>query len=954
MAHKGFTAVETLLTLGIIAITAGVSAPLYRTYQLRSDLDTAIEQSKHALERAQVLARAGQNDSLWGYAASEGILFQGEAFAIREPALDELYVIPGTVRVSGLTEVVFQRVSGEPIVTGDIVYEAGNGERRVISVTAEGTLGVSPLLPPVEEASSSSVTASEGASASSVLSGTSSAASAGSTASTGSTGSTGSAASSEPEGPTTGGSSVSSAATCEDAFTLLPDGTVETTGTVDATVKVLGTQVSEGAGGTSAKVVVSVSTDEGDTWTPLFGGSAIRGGEEEVVSNLPSGTKLLVRVNGRHSWLFNRTFLSNNSAGHMLILRNGHLVPSATYDAFGNPVSLAPFLRTLIENGRIKVHPHAVLFLTELDALWKGSSKFQDAVIQVSFAVKPGSCAQENDPKVKIIFDRLENQGAGDMKRRVYVGEQAVLFNEDQWIPLTSMGVTMTDDTLVENVPGLSVERRSGVLRVLLHGSHLIPSGKEIVDARVIFDRAQVSSVEADAGQNAPESLKDGIVNDGPSGDEATIASDGRSVLYQTRVTTADDAVLIRWTLAGASSSAASGASSSSVSLPASASSASSVTGGEEQQGSASSLSLPPDPCAAAYSLDDRGRIVLGEPADVAFTVLGSFATYGASGPMIHVRLNASFDGGSVWRGLYNFRDILSGDTQTFRDVPAGSVVSLSAEGRYSWLFKRIATLTDHADRVKVLRPGNAVPALGMLATPTRLKPFLRDRIADGRITLSRRQVLALVELQDLDETADYQDAVVLISLSKPASGGVCGESETSGPSSAASSGASSASSVIAGAKMTICHYTPSDRMHPTTIEVAESAWPAFSAMGDRPGACESDEDGDGISNQEDFCPGTYLPESAPTEFMLFSRYALTGTTGIFREGPRKRVSAFSLNDTRGCSCEQLVDVAEGVREYYFTAEPLLLRELKSLFPFYTNGARQFGCGAAILRMARP
>lgn len=951
MAHKGFTAVETLLTLGIIAITTGVSVPLFRTYQLRSDLDTAVEQAKHALERAQVLARAGQNDSMWGYAASEGVLFQGEAFAIREPASDEFYVVPGTVHVSGLPEVVFQRVSGEPMTIGEIVYEAGNGERRIVSVTAEGNLALSPVLPPVEEEtmSSASAEASEGATSSEPGS---SAASAGtsetSTASAGSTGSTGSSGSEDQPGGT-GGSS--SAATCEDTFTLLPDGTVETTGTVDATVKVLGSQVSEGAGGGSARIVVSMSTDEGETWTPLFGGAAIRGAEEETVSNLPSGTRLLVRVNGRHSWLFNRTFLSNNSAGHMLILRNGHVLPSTTYDAFGNVVSLAPFLRAVIENGHVKIHPHAILFLTELDALWKGSSKFQDAVIQVSFAVKPGSCAQTTDPKVKIVFDRLENQGAGDLKRRAYVGEQGILFAEDQWIPLSAAGVTMTDDDLVENVPGMAVERRSGVVRVLLHGSHFIPSGKELADARIVFDRAQVTSVESDAVQNAAEGMSDGIVNDGSAGDEVTVAEDGRSVLFQTRVTAADDAVLIHWNVASsASSSVASGASSSAASTASSTSAE-----GEETDLSGSGSDLPADACAAAYTTDDHGRIVLSEKADVAFTVLGSYATYGANGPMIHVRLNASLDGGNTWHGLFNFRDILGGDTQTFRDVPAGSVISLSAEGRYSWLFKRVANLADHADRVKFLRPGNTLPGFGALAS-ARLRPFLRDRVADGQISLGRRQVLALVELQDLDDTADFQDAVTLISVSKPASGGVCGTAATSSAVSSVTGGgaSSSVSSQIIGPKMTVCHFPAADRMHPVTVEIAESAWSAFSAMGDRLGACESDDDGDGVFNNQDFCPGTYMPESVPTEFMLFSRYSLTSTTGIFREGPRKSVSSFSLTDTRGCSCEQLVDVAEGVRAYYFDSEPLLLRELKSLFPFYTNGARQFGCGAAILRMARP
>lgn len=942
MARKGFTAVEMLLTLGVVAITAGMSVPLYRTYQLRSDLDTAVEQARHALERAQVLARAGQNDSMWGYAASEAILFQGEAFGIREPSADELYILPATVRVSGLSEVVFQRVTGEPLTSGEMIYESTGGERYIITIVPDGSLTVSPLLPPAEEQSSSSEGASEGVASSAPGS------SAGSTAlSSVSAGSSAASTDSESSIPTDEGGGTGDAGgpvTCDDAFVLLSDGTVETTGTVDATIKVLGSQVSTGAGGTAAKVVVSMSTDDGDTWVPLFGGKAVKGGEEEVISNLPSGTKLLVQVNGRHSWLFNRTFRSHNSEGHILALRNGHALPVALYDAFGNTAGLAPFLRAIIENGRVKIHPKAVVFFTELDALWKGSSKFQDAVIQVTFAVKPGSCAQTTDPKVKILFDRIENQGAGDAKRRVYVGEQAVLFAEDQWIPLTVAGVTMVDNALVENVPGIAMERRSGVLRVLLHGSHVIPSGKEIVDARLIFDRAQISSVEADTGQNAPEAFMDEIVNDGPDGDEVTIAADGRSVLFQTRVTAADDAILIHWNVADAAASASSFASSQ-------ASSASSQTGEEDQSAS----SLPADPCAAAYTVDDRGRMVLQEKADVTFTVAGSHATYGPNGPMIQVRLNASFNGGGTWNGLFNFRNILAGDTQTFRDVPAGSVISLSAEGRYSWLFKRVANLADHADRVKLLRPGSMVPAVGLLATPSRLRPFLRDRIVDGSILLGPRQALALVELQDLDATADFQDAAVVMTMSKPASDGVCGDVETETQVSSASSATSSLSAPEDGGfKMTICHFPSTDRMHPVTVEIAEAAWPAHSAMGDRLGACESDDDGDGIPNAEDFCAGTYLPESVPTEFMLFNRYALAGTTGVFREGPRKRVSAFSLSDTRGCSCEQLVDVAEGVREYHFGSEPLLLRELKSLFPFYTNGARQFGCGTAILRMSRP
>jgi len=1070
MAHKGFTAIETLLTLGIIAVTAGMSIPLYRTYQVRNDLDIAVEQAKHALERAQVLARAGQNDSLWGYEAVEGVLFQGESFEVRESQADETYIVPGGITVSGLTEVVFQRVSGEPVAAGEMFFEAANGERRSVTIDEGGSLTASDILPPEEEQQASSAASLSEASSSSEEASSASSSDIGSPSENcangidddgdmntdcsdsdcaatpacpetscsdnlddnnngdidcldlsccgdshcappadmgrcietmGSCGNgadddkdgyidcadfscqqgdqqclfqggehcsdavdndgndltdcsdpacsileicganhSSSSSSSESSNSDSTSSSSNSEASCSDTFTILQDGTVQTTGSVDATINVLGSQVSDGAGGKSARVVVSMSTDDGETWVPLFDGKAVKGGEETVVPNLPSGTRLLLRVNGRHSWLFNRTFASHNAQGYMLVLRNGNNLPAASYDVFNNSANMAAFLRAIIENKKIKIHPHAVVFLTELDALWKGSSKFQDAVVQVQFSMKPGSCAQDADPKVKIVFDRLENTGNGDVARRIFVGENAIAFAEGQWIPLATAGISITDSSLVEAVPGMAVERRSGIVRVLLRGSHLGESNKEIADARVIFENAVVESVDNDSGQNATENPTDGIVNDGSSGDEVTVADGNASVSFQTRVTSADDAILIHWKLGQASSVSSSAASQSS----------------EGSADSESSTDADLDVCAAATSIDNQGRIVLGEKADVTYTVLGSYATYGVNGPMVHVRINTSLDGGSSWRGLFNFRDILAGDTQTFRDVPAGSVLALSAEGRYSWLFKRVVRSGEQAGRLKLLRNGDLLPGIGLLNNPIQLKSFLSDRISEGKAKIARRDLMAIVELQDLDDSADYQDAVVLISIVKPASGGgVCGVATSSSVSTSSSSSAdSSTSSESEADKITVCHFPTQDRMHPQTLSISVSAWDTHESHGDRRGACAGDDDGDTVSNAQDFCPNTYMPESTPLEFMLLDRFALTSTTGVFRRGPQKRISAFSLADTRGCSCEQLVDVAEGVREYYFTQEPLLLRELKSLFPFYTSGARQYGCGSAILRMARP
>ena len=969
---------ETLLTLGIIAITAGVTIPLYRNYQVRSDLDIATEYTVQGLHRAQVLSQAGQNDAIWGFSAREGVLFQGEAYSVRDTSFDEVYPLPSSVSVSGILEVTFKRVSGIPNQTGEIILEALNGDRRIITVSADGLLGLSEILTPEAQlpgySSSSGTVGSDGSSSfgaeqSSAASGGD--ASAGNSSAGGAAG--GEASSNDAGGNGSAGSSastssISSEPTCEDQFTVKDDGTIQTTGTVDATVKVLGSAVTYGTGGPDVKVRVSASTDGGQTWISLFDDKNVSGGEQQVLRNLPSGTKLLFKVNGRHSWLFNRTFQSNDSGGHMLVLRNGSALPA--FDAFANQSSLASFLRGVLDtNGHIKIGKHDAIFLTELDTLWKTSADFQDAVIQTSFAAEPGSCAESADPKFKVVFDRLENQGNGNAAHRIYVGSQAIAYAEDQWIPLQVAGTDVVDGGMTEDVPGLAAERQLGAIRILSFGSHPMLSGKEIVDARIVFDHALIEEVVNGSWQNATENPFDGIVNDGSGGDEVTVAADKTSALFQTRVAGENDAILIRWkkgqTSSSSSSNAASsqgsaGSSGSAGSTSSNTSSTSSASGQTSSDGNAASGGTtsdgmgPADPCAALYTLDSKGRIVLGEKADVTFQILGSSATYGTNGPDIRVRFNTSFDAGATWKALFRFRDIVTGDMETFDDVPAGSVIALSAEGRYSWLFKRVARSGDSDGRLRILRPGEKIPALGLLRSPSHLKQFFRDVLNEGKVKLGRKQLLVLAELQDFDDHTDFQDAVVVVTLEKPASNGICGADTgdtgiSSGHSSSVAGDASFASSTEQ--MMTICHYPPGNQKKSQTLEIDVSAWPAHSAHGDRQGACESDQDGDGVPNADDLCPDTYSPESVPTETMLFKRYALTEGGNIFREGPRKKVSRYTLADTRGCSCEQLVDVAENKRSYNFVQFPSLERQMRSLFPFYTEGARQFGCGSAILNM---
>lgn len=70
------------------------------------------------------------------------------------------------------------------------------------------------------------------------------------------------------------------------------------------------------------------------------------------------------------------------------------------------------------------------------------------------------------------------------------------------------------------------------------------------------------------------------------------------------------------------------------------------------------------------------------------------------------------------------------------------------------------------------------------------------------------------------------------------------------------------------------------------------------------------DDDGDGILNPDDLCADTVIPESVPTVRLGTNRWALVDGDGLFDtshpegEGPG---FVFSLEDTAGCSCEQII-----------------------------------------------
>lgn len=970
MMRRAFTAIEVLLTLGVIAVTAGVSVPLYRNFQIRNDLDLAVAQTVHGLARAQLLSQSGQSDGAWGFRVPEGTVFTGISYELRDATHDEVISLPQDITVSGVTEVMFERVTGKPSVTGIIIFTAGNGDTRTITVSDQG------VLIPSDVAAASSDAFAGGSNASGGSNGSDASGASGGDSSTGSTGGTGGSGGSSTvsssggtggtdgtDGGTTGGStgdnggassssssSSTSSVACTDRFSVDDDGTIEAAGTVDATFTVLGTGRKDDDQETSVKF--SASDDDGDTWSDLFEGTDVDGGKSHVKKNITAGKKIVFKVHGSRGWLFDKTFRSNDRSGHIRVLRKGDKVPDNAF--FKNRDGIPAYLKNILDSdNRISIDKYDAVLLTQLGNV-DDNAKFSDAVILVHFDQESGSCARNSDPKFKITFERVENTGKGDTARAVFAGPKPVAYMEDQWIPLLGSGSrTMIDGGMTEDVQGIAVERKDGSIRVLLHGSHP-GDGKEIVDARVTFSHATVTGVANDtSGNNKTEDPFNSVVNDGAGGDEVKTASDSGSVLFQTRVTAADDGIIIYWKDIVASSSASS-----------------------SSAGSRTSSSSDDDQCAASYVLGNNG-ITLSEEADIGFKILGSYATHGKGGPKVDVRMQVSTDDGVTWKPLFGYKNVKGGEADVLRDLASGTKMRFRVEGRSGWLFNKSTTTGDGTSRIRILKNGDATPNTANFKSPGKLQTFVKSRVSQGKAVASKKELVMLTELQDLDAAADYQDVAVVVTIEKPARGGVCGipaesssgssaeagsaNSGTSGSShtSVAGSATSSSSSSSSGEsddskrKITICHFPPGNPKNAQTISVAQSAWASHELHGDRQGACTGDEDGDGIQNGDDLCPGTYVPEGVPTSSLIFKRYALTSNEFAFRQGPRRQVSEFTLSDTRGCSCEQIIDVAENVKAYRFGQFPNLLTQIRSLFPFYTDGARKQGCGKTVLQMVQ-
>ncbi len=139
---KGFTLVEILLSLAILAVLIAVSAPVYQQLQSQNGMDNLTTIVAQDMRRAQSHARASDGGLPWGVDISSNTvtLFEGSSYASRVQAYDETYAFSSDITVSGLLDVVFSELSGDPQSIGTTTFSVSSGATRTLSLNAHGTI----------------------------------------------------------------------------------------------------------------------------------------------------------------------------------------------------------------------------------------------------------------------------------------------------------------------------------------------------------------------------------------------------------------------------------------------------------------------------------------------------------------------------------------------------------------------------------------------------------------------------------------------------------------------------------------------------------------------------------------------------------------------------------------------------------------------------------------------
>ena len=142
--RAGFTLLEMLFVVAILAVIISFSLPLSLDFYQNQQVDAVSGDIVSALRRAQAKAMAMENNFVFGvyFSADNYTLFQGNSYALRNSEQDQVFALSSVLSLSGLSEVVFSKLSGKPLAVGALTLTTSNGQTRDITINEAGLVNL--------------------------------------------------------------------------------------------------------------------------------------------------------------------------------------------------------------------------------------------------------------------------------------------------------------------------------------------------------------------------------------------------------------------------------------------------------------------------------------------------------------------------------------------------------------------------------------------------------------------------------------------------------------------------------------------------------------------------------------------------------------------------------------------------------------------------------------------
>jgi len=138
---KGFTLIELLIVISITAIFSSISVTSYKKINEKNIFNGAVNTIIQSIRYTKNKSLNQNLNTNWGiYIENDKVtVFSGNDYSSRNSSVDETFDLPRGIVVSGLTEIVFDKITGKIDSEGDVVISRGD-ENKTIHVNYYGVI----------------------------------------------------------------------------------------------------------------------------------------------------------------------------------------------------------------------------------------------------------------------------------------------------------------------------------------------------------------------------------------------------------------------------------------------------------------------------------------------------------------------------------------------------------------------------------------------------------------------------------------------------------------------------------------------------------------------------------------------------------------------------------------------------------------------------------------------